>query len=150
MNFFFQIVILCTTAVMFGTCMWFALQSVERTSLVYVPAVMFACMSSLLTLITPMLLQELTGNDKVSDQSEKWSRQVYTRLRCTITLVLTNTLFITCLRQRHEKCSPFFSEWKHTSCFSMNLCEGDGRKLQLSLYLASDWFIYWNKNLQPV
>ena len=29
--------------------------------------------------------------------------------------------------------------------FSMNLCEGDGRKLQLSLHLASDQFIYWKK-----
>ena len=67
---FYQIVILCTTSIIFGTCMWFALQSVSRTSLVYAPTVVFACMSSLLTLITPMLLQELTGNDKVSDPSQ--------------------------------------------------------------------------------
>ena len=47
--------------------MWFALQSAKGTSLVYAPTVIFACTTSLLALMTPRMLQELTGNDKVSD-----------------------------------------------------------------------------------
>ena len=66
------------------------------------------------------------------------------RLRCTITLVLTNMLFTSCLQQQHEKVpgSLFSSEWKRTYGHldtrgpppllethpSMNLREGDGQK----------------------
>lgn len=69
LNSFPQVVILCTTSVIFGTCMWFFLQSAERTSLVYAPTVIFACMTSFLTLVTPTMHQEMTGNQKVGDQS---------------------------------------------------------------------------------
>ncbi|KAJ7363320.1 Major facilitator super domain-containing protein 12 [Desmophyllum pertusum] len=57
-----RVIILCTTSTIFGTCMWFSLQS--ASSLIYAPAVIFACMSSLLTMVTPTLHQEVTGNNK--------------------------------------------------------------------------------------
>ncbi|KAK2549627.1 Major facilitator superfamily domain-containing protein 12 [Acropora cervicornis] len=59
-----QVIIVCTTTAIFGTSLWYYLHTEERTSLVYAPTVIFASMSSLLTMVTPTLHQELTGNEK--------------------------------------------------------------------------------------
>lgn len=59
-----RVIIVCTTAAIFGTSLWYYLHTEERTSLVYAPTVVFASMSSLLTMVTPTLHQELTGNEK--------------------------------------------------------------------------------------
>lgn len=130
---FFQIVILCTTAVIFGTCMWFALQSVARTSLVYVPAVIFACMSSLLTLITPMLLQELNGNDKVRDQSENGLPQIDTSLQETNNVRSFNTLFITCLQRNRRIDGVFSSSRKKSTLKEVYIQEDPHLFLKLAL-----------------
>ena len=50
---------------MFGTCMWYFLQSAEQTSLVYASTVIFACMSSLVTMVTSQLHQEMIGHNEV-------------------------------------------------------------------------------------
>ena len=63
-----QVIIVCTTAAIFGSSLWYYLHTEERTSLVYAPTVVFASMSSLLTMVTPTLHQELTGNEKVETQ----------------------------------------------------------------------------------
>ncbi|XP_044177120.1 major facilitator superfamily domain-containing protein 12-like [Acropora millepora] len=59
-----RVIIVCTTAAIFGTSLWYYLHTEERTSLVYAPTVIFASMSSLLTMVTPTLHQELTANEK--------------------------------------------------------------------------------------
>ncbi|XP_068718643.1 major facilitator superfamily domain-containing protein 12-like [Montipora capricornis] len=59
-----RVMIICTTAAIFGTSLWFYLHTEKRTSLVYAPTVIFASMSSLVTMVTPTLHQELTGNEK--------------------------------------------------------------------------------------
>ncbi|XP_022788005.1 major facilitator superfamily domain-containing protein 12-like isoform X2 [Stylophora pistillata] len=59
-----RVVILCTTFAIFGTCMWFFIQSASRISPVYVPTIIFAGMSSVITMVTPTLQQSIAGNSK--------------------------------------------------------------------------------------
>ena len=66
-SFFPQVIILCTTFAIFGTSIWFFVQSASKTSSVYVPTIIFAGMSSLITMVTPTLQYHITGNSKVSE-----------------------------------------------------------------------------------
>lgn len=69
--FFLQVVILCTTFAIFGTCMWFFMQSASRISPVYVPTIIFAGMSSVITMVTPTLQHSITENSKVREPIRK-------------------------------------------------------------------------------